>query len=121
MQIINFIKSKLEVAKEHIENYDINHTPTIMQAIHAALIDYILYNVIYDDETGAYLVYEVIRKPTLGIRVANITSIYVPKKHRFKGVASELINRIPENIVIGDTDAKNSKSYSHCGNIYRVR
>lgn len=93
---LNHYKSALE----HIEKNHINHTPTIFEAFRVTIYDFLFNKTIFDKTTKSHLVYEIIKNPTLGIRVANVIRIYVPEHHRGKGIVSKMLDKIPEKIVI---------------------
>lgn len=64
------------------------------------LEDFLIRNVHYDKHTKSYVVYENVRKRTIGAELRLVTSIYVPPQHRNKGVASALLNHIHKDILI---------------------
>jgi GNAT superfamily N-acetyltransferase len=110
-------KNHYNAAIEHIENHNINHTPTLWQALRLTISDLILNKTIYIKKHKSHLVYEIVINPTLGIRVANIIRVYVPKEHRGKGIASLMIDKIPEKTIISGK----GKEHEEIARLYRVR
>ena len=105
-------------AVEHIKENNIPyHKPTMFQAFRITLYDLLFNKTIYNKKYKAHLVYEVIKYPTMGMRMANIIRIYVPKEHRGNGVASKLINSINEKYVISGK----GEDHEEVGRLYRVR
>jgi len=94
MNILAVIRGHKAAGKEHGFN------PTWWDAIRDTITDILHYNII--TRLDSYIVYEVVHKRCVDSRVALVTSIYVPKKHRGKGFASLLLDAIPEKIVIND-------------------
>ena len=110
-------KNHYNAALEHIKANDIDHTPTMLQALRMTLYDLIFNKTIFIKEYNAHLVYEVLKVPTLGLRVANVIRIYVPKEHRGKGVASNMLDLIKEKTVISGK----GKDDEEIARLYRVR
>ncbi|MGD2065739.1 MAG: hypothetical protein PVI43_01035 [Candidatus Bathyarchaeota archaeon] len=111
-------KNHYNAALEHIEKNDINHTPTMFQALKVTIYDLIFNHTIYIPEYKSHLVYEVVKMPTLGLRSANVIRIYVPKPHRGKGITSKMLDRVAEKekIVISGEG-----KYGEVGRLYLSR
>lgn len=114
--ITQITNNHLNAAKEHINKYAIEHTPTLLQALRMTIYDYCFNKVMFDERTGSHLVYEVIKVPTLGIRSANVIRMYVPKEFRGQGVVSSLLDKIPEKVVISSKGR-----YGEVGRLYVSR
>jgi len=87
--------------------------PTWWKAVYTVLLDIIICNrrtIQFDD--GSHVVYSIIKKPLHDIVVAYIIGIYVPKSNRHSGVASELLDKIPHDVVI------NGKGKVKIGELY---
>ena len=100
MNILAVIRGHYHAAKEHIEANNIVYTPTWFDAVATTLHDLIYYKTITIDDS--YVVYEVVKKRGMGLRAGLIISLYVPKHKRGNGIASRLLDAIPEKIVISD-------------------
>ncbi|RLC29537.1 MAG: hypothetical protein DRH37_07330 [Deltaproteobacteria bacterium] len=100
IDIISVVKGHYLAGKEHCDNHNLPHKTTWLQAVLVTINDLFHYKTI--TLNGSYVVYNVTDKKTIGIRVAEITSIYVPKSQRGKGIASVLLDLIPEKTVISD-------------------
>ena len=98
--IFQVTKNHYNAALEHIESSNIEHTPTIFQAFRITLYDLLFNKTIFLNEYKSHLVYEIVKNPALGIRVANVIRVYVPKEHRGKGVVSDMLDLIKEKTVI---------------------
>ena len=61
----------------------------------SCIFDLVFNNVIIDYKTNSYIVYEDIKSPTTGLRVAYIIGIYVSKENRGRRVATKLKDLIP--------------------------
>jgi len=99
---IRILKGHKAVAQEHIDNNPIlKHTPTYFQAMRTILSN--LYKGRrYLEADGAYIVYEVETKYTLGLEsVALVVALYCPIEMRGNGYISKLIDKIPHNTVLG--------------------
>jgi len=116
INIFKITKNHLTAAKEHIKRENISHTPTLFQALRITLFDLFHNKTIYHKETNSHLVYEIVKVPTLGIRVANVIKIFVPKEHRGQGVASLMLDEIKENTVISGKG-----KYGEVGRLYLSR
>ncbi len=117
---IQITLNHLEAAKEHIVKNDmLCGSPTFIQAARITLFDMVFNKTVYNEKYKAHLVYEVQKIPTLGIRLANVIRVYVPKEHRGKGVATLMYDEIKEKIVIGG--ANDSGKYESVGSIYIIR
>ena len=116
MNILAVAKGHYLVAKEHIENHSIKHTVTWLQVFRVMVTDFIKHKTITIGRS--YIIYNVINKPTLGIKVVDIVSIYVPKEDRGKGVASKLLDAVPYRPIIGDSS---EAKYRSIGNTKVIR
>ena len=119
LDLMQISRNHLEAAKEHLSKSDLIHMPTIWQAIRTTLSDMIFNKTIYIKEYQAHLVYEVQKSHTLGLRIANVIRVYVPKEHRGKGIATIMYDKIKENIVIGG--ANDRDKYRYIGSLYVIR
>ena len=116
MKYIDIVRGHYDVAKEHCKNLELNHTPTIWQAIHTTILDIIYRKTIFDKETKSYLIYSVVNKPTMGIRAGYVYSMYTPPEHRGKGVMSKMLDSIPEKITLAIDDKEDV-----VGRLYVIR
>lgn len=107
------IKGHNKAAKEHIETYKLEHKTTILQAIILTLKDILRYRHIQIGD--AYLVYQPIYINTLGIRVARVLRVYVPKELRGQGIASEMRDMIPEKAVLEEMSNGKEANYRTVG------
>ena len=113
----NYIKIVIghhTVAKEHIKNYGLAHKTTWLQAIKVTLYDMLFNHTIEID--GNYIVYGLLYKPHIGVVNAFILSMYVKEEDRGNGKMSELIDKIPYNIVLGVSSSTSSK-YNNVANL----
>lgn len=111
-------KNHYNAAIEHIKNSSLDHTPTYFQAFRETIHDLIFHKTIYMPEFGSHLVYEVIKKPTLGARLGNVIKIYVPKEHRGKGVVSKMLDiaHTRESVIISSKG-----DYGEVGRLFIAR
>lgn len=114
MNLIAITRGHYNAGLEHISIYNLNHNVTWWQAIITTITDLIFHKTIEVD--GAYVVYEIVKKRTIGSRLANVLSIYVPFEQRGQGVASQLLDMIPENVVISGRG-----KYEKVGELYVAR
>jgi hypothetical protein len=113
----NYIKIVIghhTVTKEHIEKYDLTHKTTWLQAIKVTLYDMLFNHTIEID--GNYIVYCLLYKPHIGVVNALILSMYVKEEDRGNGKMSELIDKIPYDIVLGASYGTSSK-YNNVANL----
>lgn len=118
---ISIIEGHYKAAKEHVENYNLKHTPTIFQATILTIKDIIRYKHIQIGKS--YLVYDKFKINTLGITGCRIIRIYVPKEKRGNGIASKLKNKIKSDFVLEEmTDAEVTENkYTRVASTYVVR
>lgn len=111
-------KNHYDAAIEHIESNGLNHKPTMFQAFRVTLHDILFNKTIYLSEYKSHLVYEVIKMPTLGIRMANVIRVYVPKEHRGKGAVSKMLDvaHKKEDVIISGKG-----NYGEIGRLYVAR
>ena len=88
------------VAVEHCNNNNINHTPTMIQALLTTIHDTLFNSTVYCNESKSYVVYETINKRTLGIKAYLVVSMYTPPKYRGKGYISKLLDKVPTPTVV---------------------
>ena len=116
LKLLNITKSHYNVALEHITENKLIHTPTYFQALKITLHDTLFNKTIYDNKSKSHLVYEVVKMPTLGLRVANVIRIYVPKEYRGENIASSMLDKIKEKKVISSRG-----NYGEVGRLYVSR
>lgn len=119
MNLIAIVRGHHLVAQEHIDNYGLKHKTTLWQAIRTTLHDIIHHKTI--EINGAYVVYKVVRKYTLGIIISEVVSIYVPKSDRGNGKAGELLDLIPIKPTIMGIENDKKYKYRRVGTTYVVR
>lgn len=110
---IKVIQGHYTAAVERMHEF--NHVPTIYQAILTTIIDIFTINrhhIVLDN--GSFIVYEVIKKPLYGMKIAQVHSVYVPKALRGSGYCSKLLDMIPSEVVLCDIGHEEDK----IGSIY---
>ncbi len=120
MKYIDIVRGHYDVAKEHCKNLELNHTPTIWQAIYTTILDILYRKTIFDKETKSYLIYSVVNKPTMGIRAGYVYSMYTPPEHRGKGVMSKMLDSIPEKFTMA-LEEDNDKEIEKYVRLYVIR
>ena len=86
---------------------------TWFNVIMQTLEDYVFRKVI--TEGRSFLVYEIVKKRQYGVRCALVVAIYVPPELRGKGIATKMIDKIKEKVVI------NAKGNREVGRLYVCR
>ena len=116
---IKIIKGHYLAAQEHIKTFSINHKVTYFQAAILTLKDIIRYKHIQIGDS--YLVYQPIHINTLGVKVATVIRVYVPKELRGMGIAHNLRDKIPEKVVIEEITYADTTKYRTVGTTCVVR
>ena len=117
MNILALVKGHYAAGLEHSALS--NHKTTWLNAVHATVIDLIFYKVKTIEDS--YIVYEIVNKPTINIKVALVTSIYVPKHKREQGLASKLLDKVACKPVICIGEEFEENKYRKLASAYVVR